>query len=113
MMLRIASPSHHRPPTTLIATSCWPACLPKRKNTTVTPPPLRDVTLIARIPNHKADFNNNGPVSTDYIGKSWAYPNASYVLRQEIWNDHINYTKGFFYFLVHDARVPKSLREEA
>jgi hypothetical protein len=34
-------------------------------------PTLRDVTLIAKIPNHKADFNNNGPVSTDYIGKSW------------------------------------------
>ncbi len=75
-------------------------------------PMLREVTLIARIPNHKADFNNNGPFSTDYIGKSWDYPNASYARRKEIWNDHINYTKGFFYFLAHDARVPKALQDE-
>jgi hypothetical protein len=70
------------------------------------------VTLIAPIPNHKADFNNQGPFSTDYIGKSWDYPNASYKRRAEIWQDHVNYTEGFFYFLAHDARVPKPLQEE-
>jgi hypothetical protein len=75
-------------------------------------PKLREVTLIARIPNHKADFNNNGPFSTDYIGKSWDYPNASYDKRKAIWDDHINYTKGFFYFLGHDSRVPQALRDE-
>jgi hypothetical protein len=75
-------------------------------------PQLRELTLIALIPNHKADFNNNGPFSTDYIGKSWAYPNASYAKRAEIWTDHVNYTKGFFYFLAHDPRVPASLRNE-
>ncbi|MFZ0594911.1 MAG: FAD-dependent oxidoreductase, partial [Bryobacteraceae bacterium] len=75
-------------------------------------PQLREVTLIALIPNHKADFNNNGPFSTDYIGKSWDYPNASYARRREIWMDHTNYTKGFFYFLADDPRVPESLREE-
>jgi hypothetical protein len=75
-------------------------------------PMLREVTLIARIPNHKADFNNNGPFSTDYIGKSWAYPNASYAKRKQIWQDHADYTKGFFYFLAHDPRVPKALQEE-
>jgi hypothetical protein len=75
-------------------------------------PLFREVTLIARIPNHKADFNNNGPFSTDYIGKSWEYPNASYEKRKQIWEDHVNYTKGFFYFLAHDPRVPKPLQEE-
>jgi hypothetical protein len=75
-------------------------------------PMLREVSLIARIPRGKADFNNNGPFSTDYIGKSWDYPNASYAKRKEIWDDHINYTKGFFYFLAHDASVNKELREE-
>jgi hypothetical protein len=68
--------------------------------------------LIARIPNHKADFNNNGPFSTDYIGKSWDYPNASHERRKQIWEDHVNYTKGFFWFLAHDARVPKELQQE-
>lgn len=75
-------------------------------------PRLQEVTLIAPIPNHKADFNNQGPFSTDYIGKSWDYPNASYARRAEIWQDHVNYTKGFFYFLAHDPRVPKPLQEE-
>jgi hypothetical protein len=76
-------------------------------------PMLREVSLIARIPNGKADFNNNGPFSTDYIGKSWDYPNASYAKRKQIWEDHINYTKGFFYFLAHDSSVNKELRSEA
>jgi hypothetical protein len=75
-------------------------------------PMLREVSLIARIPNGKADFNNNGPFSTDYIGKSWDYPNADYARRKQIWDDHINYTKGFFYFLAHDASVNKELRDE-
>jgi hypothetical protein len=75
-------------------------------------PMLREVSLIARIPNHKADFNNNGPFSTDYIGKSWEYPNGSYAKRKQIWQDHVDYTKGFFYFLAHDPRVPKALQEE-
>ncbi len=75
-------------------------------------PMLREVSLIARIPNGKADFNNNGPFSTDYIGKSWEYPNADYARRKQIWEDHINYTKGFFYFLTHDPSVNKELRDE-
>jgi hypothetical protein len=75
-------------------------------------PVLNEVTLMALIPNHKADFNNRGPFSTDYIGASWDYPNASYARREEIWQAHVNYTKGFFYFLAHDPRVPKPLQEE-
>src|SRR5271157_1838206 len=65
-----------------------------------------DVTSIGPIPNRKADFNNNGPFSTDYIGHSWDYPNASYQRRAEIFRDHEEYTKGFFWFLAHDPRVP-------
>lgn len=75
-------------------------------------PYLHEVTLIAPIPNHKADFNNNGPFSTDYIGASWDYPTGSYVRQAEIWQAHVNYTKGFFYFLAHDPRVPKGLHDE-
>lgn len=73
---------------------------------------LQEVTLIAPIPNHKADFNNQGPFSTDYIGGSWDYPNGSYARRAEIWQSHVDYTKGYFYFLAHDPRVPKSLQDE-
>ena len=74
---------------------------------------LGEVISISPIPNHKADMNNNGPFSTDYIGKSWEYPNASYARRAEIWRDHEEYTKGFFWFLAHDPRVPPELQKEA
>jgi hypothetical protein len=75
-------------------------------------PVLQEVTLIAPIPNHKADFNNQGPFSTDYIGASWDYPNGDYAKRAEIWQAHVDYTKGYFYFLAHDPRVPPSLQKE-
>jgi hypothetical protein len=64
------------------------------------------------IPNHKADFNNNGPVSTDYIGHSWNYPDGSYAVKQKIWNDTVEYTQAFFYFLANDPVVPPSLQKE-
>jgi hypothetical protein len=75
-------------------------------------PRMNDVVLIAGIPNHKADINNQGAFSTDFIGKSWGYPDGDYRSRARIWRDHIDYTQGFFYFLGHDPRVPASLRQE-
>jgi hypothetical protein len=71
-----------------------------------------DVVSIGPIPNQKADINNNGPVSTDFIGHSWDYPNASYQRRAEIWRDHEEYTKQFFWFLAHDSRIPPELQKE-
>ena len=76
------------------------------------PPRIDEILLPRAIANDKWDFNNRGPFSTDYIGKNWEYPNASYKQRAEIWQDHVNYTKGLFYFLTHDPRVPKSLQDE-
>jgi len=76
-------------------------------------PRLGDVTNPVRIPNRKADFNNNGPVSTDYIGHSWSFPDASYADKKAIWNDHLNYVQSFFYFLSTDPSVPPSLQKEA
>jgi hypothetical protein len=76
-------------------------------------PKLGEVISISPIPNHKADMNNNGPFSTDYIGHSWDYPNGDYARRDQIWRDHEEYTKGFFWFLAHDPRVPPELQKEA
>jgi hypothetical protein len=76
------------------------------------PQKMGEVLSIGPIPNQKADINNQGPVSTDYIGKSWDYPNASYQRREEIWRDHEEYTQGYLYFLAHDPRVPGSLQKE-
>jgi hypothetical protein len=75
-------------------------------------PNFHDVMNPVEIPNRKADFNNNGAFSSDYIGKSWAYPDASYAERKRIWDDHLLYTKSFLWFIASDPRVPKSLRDE-
>jgi len=75
-------------------------------------PPLRRFMTISPLPNGKTDINNNGPFSTDYIGRSWDYPTASYERRGQSWREHADYTAGFFYFLAHDPRVPKPLRDE-
>lgn len=76
------------------------------------PPRVDEILLPREIANQKWDFNNRGPFSTDYIGANWEYPTASYRRRAEIWQGHINYTQGLFYFLAHDDRVPKLLQEE-
>ncbi|AQG81648.1 FAD-dependent oxidoreductase [Spirosoma montaniterrae] len=64
------------------------------------------------MPNRKTDINNCGGFSTDMIGANFDYPNASYERRTEIIRDHEEYTKGLFYFIGHDPRVPKHLRDE-
>jgi hypothetical protein len=75
-------------------------------------PGLGTLLKIDRLPNGTADVNNNGAFSTDFIGGSWNYPNASYAERDRIWRQHQLYTAGLFYFLARDARVPPSLRAE-
>lgn len=73
---------------------------------------MDDLCIISPIKNNKTDINNRGPVSTDHIGASWDYPEADYAERERIWQDHVNYVQGFFYFLAHDPSVPKALRDE-
>lgn len=75
-------------------------------------PTLKDFLYPVRLPNHKADFNNNGPISTDYIGHSQAYPDAGYNERETIREDHLHYTQSFLYFLAHDPSVPATLRAQ-
>ncbi|MHB8889965.1 MAG: FAD-dependent oxidoreductase [Acidobacteriaceae bacterium] len=75
-------------------------------------PNLHDVAILVPIPNDKADFNNNGAFSTDYIGHSWNYPEGSYAEKQRIWDDNLNYIQSFFYFLSHDPSVPPRLQHE-
>jgi hypothetical protein len=60
----------------------------------------------------KTDINNNGAVSTDYIGMNYDYPDGDYAIRGRIWNDHLNYTQGLLYFLATDRRIPQHIRTE-
>lgn len=64
------------------------------------------------IPNRKTDTNNHGPFSTDYIGKNYDYPEASYDRRKLIIKEHELYQKGLMYFLQNDHRVPEDVREK-
>ncbi len=64
------------------------------------------------MPHHKTDINNNGPFSTDMIGMNYNYPDGSYEERKKIQKEQELYTKGFLYFIGHDERMPKHLREE-
>jgi hypothetical protein len=64
------------------------------------------------IPNRKTDTNNHGPFSTDNIGMSYDYPEASYERRREIIREHEDYQKGLMYFLANDPSVPEAVRTE-
>ena len=64
------------------------------------------------LPNGKTDINNNGPFSTDFIGENYEYPGADEAVRARIRQRHLDYTRGFCYFLATDPRVPAALRAQ-
>jgi hypothetical protein len=63
------------------------------------------------IPNLKTDVNNHGPFSFDNIGMNWDYPEATYLRRREIIDEHKLYQKGLLYFMTTDKRLPEWVRE--
>lgn len=70
------------------------------------------LNLSREMPNRKTDTNNYGGFSTDHIGANHEWPEASYARRQEIFQDHVDYTQGIFWFLTQDERVPQHVRED-
>ena len=67
---------------------------------------------IMPMPNQKTDINNKGGFSTDLIGASWEYPEASYDRRKEIEQMHREYIEGLLYFLAYDPDVPDHVKEQ-
>jgi hypothetical protein len=63
------------------------------------------------VPNLKTDTNNRGPVSSDFLGENYRYPDADYEERRRIIAAHRDYQQGLYYFVSHDPRVPASVRE--
>jgi len=61
---------------------------------------------------HNGDCNNDGAFSSDYIGGNYRWPDAGYAEREAIFQDHVNYQQGLMWFLAHDERVPKALRDK-
>ena len=60
----------------------------------------------------KTDVNNNGAVSTDFIGANYEYPDGDWATRSRIWTEHLHYVQGLLYFLNTSPRVPAHLREQ-
>lgn len=67
----------------------------------------------SQMPNRKTDTNNKFAFSTDYIGKNYEYPEASYEEREKIVAEHRNYQMGLMWTLANHSRIPKEVRNEA
>lgn len=70
-------------------------------------------TLRPNLPGEKAEINSVGPISLNLLdGSNWAYPDAGYERRQEIWDRHLQYTQRLMYFMANDPSVPEHIRTE-
>jgi len=63
--------------------------------------------------NGQQDINNNGGVSTDFIGQNYTYLTNTFAGRQAIAVAHLNWIKGLFYFLQTDSRCSSNLQYTA
>ncbi len=73
---------------------------------------IKDILMPVGIYGNKLDLNNNGPISTDYLGASDRYPTAGWAERAQIAEAHRRYNLGFLYFIANDRSVPARLRDE-
>lgn len=65
-----------------------------------------------RIRNGKTDTNNHGAISTDFIGGSDRFPEASYAEREEIFQRHVAYQQGLMWFWHNDPRIPAKIQKD-
>lgn len=63
------------------------------------------------MPNGKTDCNNNGYISTDYVGMSWDYPEADYSTRARIAQEHEQWQRGLIWTLQNHPRTPQETRD--
>ncbi|MDR1789311.1 MAG: FAD-dependent oxidoreductase [Opitutaceae bacterium] len=63
-----------------------------------------------RVPNGKTDTNNHGAVSTDFIGANYGWPEGSYAEREKLFQAHVTWQRGLFWFLANDPAVPAHIR---
>lgn len=67
---------------------------------------------LGQVAEGKYDLNAQGIFSTDCPGGNTDYPDGDYATRDRIWQDHVDFIQGMFWFLGHDPRVPQALRDE-
>ncbi len=75
-------------------------------------PTLKTFLKFDMVTPEKTDINNQGAISTDFIGENYAYPDADYATRARLWQAHEDYIRGFLTFLATDPRVPENIRAE-
>jgi hypothetical protein len=59
---------------------------------------------------HKTDTNNHSAVSSDFIGANWDWPDGCYERREEIFQAHVTYQKGLYWYLANSPDVPDRYR---
>lgn len=62
------------------------------------------------VPNGKTDANNNGYISTDFVGMNWDYPEGDYATRARIANEHEQWQRGLIWTLQNHPRIPAKTR---
>lgn len=84
---------------------------------------LKDGTLSTvvdkfdRFPNktpggyQKTDTNNHGPISSDYIGANWGWADGCYEDRERMFQEHVTYQKGYYWFMANDPSIPDRYRK--
>ncbi len=75
-------------------------------------PKLGMLLKIDMMPNGKTDINNNGAVSTDFIGENYAYADGDWATRSRIWKEHQAYIRGLLHYLATGTQVPGDIRRE-
>jgi hypothetical protein len=73
---------------------------------------VNDFFGVTSMPNGKTDMNNNGAISTDYIGMNWTYPTNTYTARAQSDLEHLQYLQGLVQYLATSPRSPLNLRTQ-
>ncbi|OGW46452.1 MAG: xanthan lyase [Nitrospirae bacterium GWC2_57_9] len=66
--------------------------------------------LTVPLPNRKFDHNNWGGINSDNIGGNYEWPDGDYETRERVFQDHVNYQQGLFWFLENDPQLPPIVR---
>jgi len=60
---------------------------------------------------HKTDTNNHGAVSSDFIGANYDWPEGDYEARQRLFEAHVTYQKGLYWYIANAPSIPKRYRD--
>ena len=59
----------------------------------------------------KTDTNNHGAVSSDFIGRNYAWPNAGYAARERLFQQHVTYQQGLYWHVANAPGIPDRYRD--